>query len=213
MDMDKDNIIDLAATGTQQGFHCWGCHTAVSVRALFCNNCGSIQPAREMDHFQRLGLEKRIDLDTEVLTRNFNQLQRTFSAERFIIRGQSEKNHAAKHREAIREAFDTLHDPIRRSRYWIDLHDDGALAQAGLLPPIVSELQDEFSKAKETAQLDKLAQRTGQEIEFGIMKLLSSLRSREWKEANEILVALDSMEVLITQVREKRQSLTPHANK
>lgn len=208
-----ENIVDFAGSGCQQGYHCWGCHGPVAGRALFCNSCGAIQPAREMDHFQRLGLEKRIDTDLDAMARNYAQLQRTFAPERFAIRGLTEKNHAARHLEMVREAYETLRDPVSRSRYWIKLNDSGPGSAADPLPAIVCELREEFSRAGETAQLDRLAQRAGQEIEFGIMKLLSSLRSREWKEANTILVTLDSMEVLVAEVREKRQALTPPSGK
>lgn len=209
--MTMENVIDLSAPGNQQGYHCWGCLGALSGRALFCTHCGSIQPVRESDHFQRLGLEKRIDIDMEAMSRNYAQWQRTFSPERFVIRSHTEQTYAAKHLEAIRAAYETLHDPIRRSRYWLELQNPKEAGMAeNVLLPIVNELKSEFESAREAAQLDKLAHRTGQEIEFGIMKLLSSLRGQAWKEANEILASLDTMEVLMKDLREKRQSMTHH---
>lgn len=205
-----ENIVDIKSKGCDGGFHCWGCHQPISVVAVFCNNCGVVQPVREMDHFRRLGLEKRIDLDCAQLDRNLTQLQRTFASERFIIRGQTERGYAGKHRDAIKDAAETLRDPITRSRYWIDLHKNEFDLTQQTRPSVIVELQDEFARAEETAQLDRIAQRAGQEIEFGIMKLLNSLRAQAWQEANEILLTLDGMEVLIAEVREKRQSLTPH---
>lgn len=205
-----ENIVDIKSKGCEGGFHCWGCHQPLAAVAVFCNNCGVVQPVREMDHFRRLGLDKRIDIDMAQLDRNLAQLQRTFTPERFIIRGATERGYAGKHREAIKEAAETLRDPIARSRYWIDMHKSDCGVMQDVLPPIVNELKEEFARAEEAAQLDRLAQRTGQEIEFGIMKLLNSLRTQAWNEANEILVALNGMEILIAEVREKRQLLTPH---
>lgn len=208
-----DKVVELASSGCNQGFHCWMCHEALSVRAMFCNNCGTIQPVRELSHFERLGLEKRVDVDLAALERNLATLLRTFAPERFMLRSHTEKNFAARHREAIQAAHDALHDPMARSRYWIDLHSDANKEASSVVPPIVTELQAEFEKAVETNQLDRLAQRTGHEIEMGIVSLLSNLRQQKWDKANEILVALDNMETLIVQVREKRQALTPHATK
>lgn len=214
----QNKIVDFNIT--QQGFHCWMCHQGISVLALFCNHCGGIQPVREADHFQRLGLERQIDVDFAKLERNMETLQRTFAPERFILRGHMEKNYAAKHLETVKEAYATLRDPIRRSRYWIDLNNAQGVASEGCNaandldnPTMVEELIAAFHLAQETAQLDKLAQRTGQEIEFGILRLLSTLRQQDWPKANAILQELNGLENLVVQLREKRQALTPQVVK
>lgn len=208
-----DKVVELATNGANQGYHCWMCHEALSVRAMFCNGCGTIQPVREVSHFERLGLEKRIDVDLALIERNVTILSRTFAPERFMLRGHTEKNFAARHREAIELARNTLHDPISRSRYWIDLHAENPPEGQNNVPPLVAELQTEFENAIEANQLDRLAKRTGHEIELGIVSLLNNLRQQKWEQANEILVTLDNMETLIVQVREKRQALTTHTAK
>lgn len=179
---------------------------------MFCNHCGCIQPVRDIDHFQRLGLEKKVDLDLQQLEKNHASLQRTFNAERFMIRSQQEKTYAAKHREAVQMAFDNLRDPVSRSRYWLMLNKAEAKENATQQnSAIISELHGMYEGASDTVALDRLAQRTGQEIEMGIIRLLSVLRTQDWNSANKVLSELDELETLITAVREKRQSLTPHA--
>lgn len=208
-----DKVVDFNIN-QQGGFCCWSCYGGLSARALFCNHCGTIQPVREADCFQRLGLERKVDIDPTQLEKNYAQLQRSFSPERFIIRSQTEKGHAEKHRAAIQDAYDTLRDPIRRSRVWIDLHDGAdVLARARQTPTIVGELQDSFMKADATPALDKLAQRTGQEIEFGILRLLASLRAQDWPQANMILAELDGLETLIAEIRSKRLGMTPQVER
>lgn len=205
-----DKVIELSPN--QQEFLCWSCHENLSVRAMFCNHCGSIQPVRDIDHFQRMGMEKKVDLDLTSLEKNYAALQRTFNVERFIIRSQQEKTYAAKHREAVQMAFDNLRDPISRSRYWLMLNKaEASEASTQQNSAIISELHTMYETAGDTVQLDKLAQRTGQEIESGIVRLLSVLRSQDWESANKVLSELDELETLITAVREKRQSLTPQS--
>ena len=206
-----DKVIELSAN--QQEFLCWSCHENLSVRAMFCNHCGSIQPVRDIDHFQRMGMEKKIDLDLTNLEKNYTALQRTFNAERFIIRSQQEKTFAAKHREAIQMAFDNLRDPVSRSRYWLMMNKAEAKESSTQQnSAIISELHLMYEGAVDTVQLDKLAQRTGQEIEMGIVRLLTVLRTQDWESANKVLSELDELETLITAVREKRQSLTPQSS-
>ncbi|NDE91245.1 MAG: hypothetical protein EB059_08965 [Alphaproteobacteria bacterium] len=207
-----DKIIDLSVN--QQEFLCWSCHEHLSVRAMFCNHCGSIQPVRDIDQFQRMGMEKKIDLDLQALERNYAALQRTFNVERFMIRSQQEKTYASKHREAVQMAFDNLRDPISRSRYWLMLNKAEAKESATQQnSAIISELHMMYQEAAEPSALDKLAQRTGQEIEMGIIRLLSVLRVQDWDSANKVLSELDELETLIAAVREKRQSLTPQNDK
>ncbi|MDX1921881.1 MAG: Fe-S protein assembly co-chaperone HscB [Alphaproteobacteria bacterium] len=208
--VDIDKVIDLSSN--QQDFLCWSCHQNLSVRAMFCNHCGSIQPVRDIDHFQRMGIEKKVDLDLQALEKNYAALQRTFNPERFIIRNQQEKTYAAKHREAVQMAFDNLRDPVSRSRYWLMLNKQEAKESSTQQnSAIISELHGMYEGALDTVALDRLAQRTGQEIEMGIIRLLSVLRTQDWDSANRVLSELDELETLITAVREKRQSLTPHA--
>lgn len=205
-----DKVIEITCNASQ-GFHCWSCHGALGAREMFCHTCGTIQPARTMDCFQRLGLERRIDVDQALLDRNFTQLQRSFAPERFIIRSQQERVYAAKHLEAVQEAYETLRDPVKRSRAWIDMNKasfERALASQQS-SAIVEELKAMYQNSDETAHLDRVAQRAGQEIEFGIIRLLSSLRLQDWQMANSILGELDGLETLIVEVREKRIALTP----
>lgn len=207
--VDIDKVIDLSSN--QQDFLCWSCHQHLSVRAMFCNHCGSIQPVRDIDHFQRMGIEKKVDLDLQALEKNYAALQRTFNPERFMIRSQQEKIYATKHREAVQMAFDNLRDPVSRSRYWLMLNKQEAKESSTQQnSAIISELHGMYEGASDTVALDRLAQRTGQEIEMGIIRLLSVLRTQDWDSANRVLSELDELETLITAVREKRQSLTPH---
>ena len=112
------NVVGLNEfAGLQNGdLHCWLCQKPVSTRALFCHHCGSVQPVRAIDHFARLGLERRVDVDLELLDRQYASFCRTLDPQRFLIRGMGERNHAAKQMEALNEAYDTLRDPLKRGR-------------------------------------------------------------------------------------------------
>jgi molecular chaperone HscB len=207
-----DKIIELSFA--QEGFRCWMCHEGLSTRARFCNHCGCIQPVRELDHFQRLGLARNIDLDLAVLERNYTAFQRSFAPDRFVIRSHAEKTYAQKHSVALTEAFDTLRDPVKRSRYWLELHaEENGTVRPDAGSPLLNELQSVLEASQEAIELDRLARRAGQEMEHGIMRLLGSLRHKNWKGANEVLTILDGLESLITQVREKRQAMTPQVAK
>ncbi len=190
--------------------HCWLCQKAVSTRALFCHHCGTIQPVRAIDHFARLGIERRIDIDIDLLERQYNALSRTLDPQRFLIRGIGERGHAAKQFEALTEAYDTLREPLKRGRYWLTLHRDEA-ANDSVANPFVIELRAELDSAAEASACDRVAQKAGQALEQGIMGLMQSLRGQDWNLASATLAQLDGLEMILGDVRSKRAEITSAA--
>jgi molecular chaperone HscB len=185
---------------------CWLCMKNMSPRAIFCHHCGTIQPVRMIDHFTRLGLERRVDIDLGLLERQYQSLKKTLNPDRFAIRGMGERNHATKQLEALNDAFDTLRDPVRRGRYWLGLHEqDFADSQAA--NPAVQEIKLEFDGARSPSDVDRVAQKAGQHFEDGIMRLLQSLRQQNWQQANATLVELDGMEGILNQARARRTEI------
>ncbi len=186
---------------------CWICQKGNSLRALFCQHCGTIQPVRPIDHFARLGLERRIDIDLEALERQYAALRRSLSPERFVLRGMGERGHAAKQLEAVEEAYQTLREPLRRGRYWLALHEK-EIEESENTNPLVSELRYELDNAIAAAQCDRVAHRAGQAMEQGIVGLMQALRSQNWQLANAMLIEVDGLESILTDVRDRRTSLS-----
>jgi molecular chaperone HscB len=186
---------------------CWLCQKPVTTRALFCHHCGTIQPVRAIDHFARLGIERRIDIDLEQLDHQYAALSRTLDPQRFMIRGIGERGHAARQLEALNEAYETLREPLRRGRYWLSLHEKES-KEAAESHPLVIELRRELDTAGEPGQCDRVAQRAGQAMEQGIMGLMQALRSENWKQANAALTELDGLENILGDVRARRNALT-----
>ena len=206
-----DNIIDFSGFVLTPGpvvaeAHCWLCQKGNSMRAFFCQHCGTIQPVRPIDHFARLGLECRIDIDIELLDRQYTNLQRSFSAERFSIRGLGERNHAASQLAALEEAYLTLRDPLRRSRYWLTLHEKPSNCEAGD-NPLILELRREIATAILPPQCDKIAQKAGQAMEQGVVGLMQALRAQNWQLANALLCEVDGLESIMSEVRHQRELL------
>ncbi|WP_049973795.1 zinc ribbon domain-containing protein [Azospirillum sp. B4] len=100
---------------------CWACGKPVSGRALFCHNCGAIQPPADLDAFARLNLERRFDVERAVLDRQRAGFARILDPERLKSRGAQEKALAERYRQAVEQAYVTLRDPAARARYLLDL--------------------------------------------------------------------------------------------
>lgn len=186
--------------------HCWLCQKPVSVRALFCAICGTVQPVRDIDHFTRLGLEKKLDIDTDRLERQYVTLRATVAADRFLIRGIGERGHAAKQREALKEAYDTLREPLHRGRYWLYLNQKEFKDEV-TESSVIGDLRRELTDAAEPSHCDRVARRAGQVLEQGVVTLMQALRDGEWLQANQTLVQLDGIESILTEVRERRAGM------
>jgi len=204
------NVVGINEFGgmANGNLHCWLCQKPVSSRALFCHHCGTIQPVRDIDHFARLGLERRIDIDIELLESQYAALSRTLDPQRFMIRGIGERGHAAKQLEILTEAYEVLREPLRRGRYWLALHEK-ELRKPEPPHPLVKELRTELEKAAEPSQCDRVAQKAGQALQNGIMGLMQALRGEKWTEANAALVELDGLESILGDVRTRRVKLMP----
>ena len=210
-----DNVIEFneftVSTSCANGEACcWLCQRGTSLRALFCQHCGSIQPVRPLDHFARLGLERRIDIDSELLERQYNGLKKALDPARFAIRGLGERGHAAKQYQALEEAYHTLREPLRRGRYWLSLHEREVREAEGT-NPMVAELRSELEGASLPPQCDRIAQKAGTAMEQGIVSLMQALRSQNWQLANAILLEVDGLETILDEVRGRRASLASSA--
>lgn len=189
---------------------CWLCQKGNSMRAFFCQHCGTIQPVRPIDHFARLGHERQIDIDLQKLDRQYTNLHQSFSPDRFKIRGLGERGHAAGQLSALEEAYLTLRNPLGRARYWIELHkqDISPIATAN---PMVDELKKELEQAKLVSQCDRVAQKAGHALEQGIVGLMQALRNYNWPLANSLLSELSDLEIVLKGVHETRTKLASTA--
>jgi molecular chaperone HscB len=201
------NVIEFNLLDEPRGdVHCWLCQRGMSERALFCHHCGTIQQVRDIDHFTRLGVDKRIDLASETLERQYATLKRALDPERFAIRGIGERGHAAKQLEALVEAYETLRDPVRRGRYWISLNQQENTEADGSTP-MITELRKDLESAAEVFQCDRVAHRAGLALEQGIKGLMQALRTQQWQIANAVLMQLDGLEMILSNVRNRRDQL------
>ena len=202
------NIIEFNATAhdAQAGLHCWLCQNPISLRALFCHHCGSIQPVRQMDHFTRLGLESRIDIDIELLEKQYMSFKRSLDPTRFAVRGSGERGHAAGQNEALDQAYETLREPVSRGRYWLLLHE-GEIDSREVANPVVVELRNELESAEVASQCDRIAQKAGQAMEQVILGFMQALRGENWQQASATLVELDGLESILKNIHGRRAQL------
>jgi len=100
-----------------QTIACWSCNGPVSPTSSFCPACKVVQEPRALDHFARLDLPRRFDLDLPVLEKAYFALQRQFHPDRFAARTAKEKALSLRHATAVNEAYQVLKDPLGRAEH------------------------------------------------------------------------------------------------
>lgn len=114
-----------------------------------------------MNYFELLALPVSLYVDQHKLERNFQNLQRLVHPDRFASKSAEEQRVAMARSAAANEAYQTLRDPMARSRYvlamrGIDL-DECPLKDPELLMEIMEE-RESLEAIKESPDADKVVQ-------------------------------------------------------
>lgn len=187
---------------------CRSCGRPVAPRALFCHSCGAAQPPRPLDPFTRLGLERRFDLDSEALARQYAGFSRALDPQRFAARGARQQENARAQAAALAAAHEVLRDPVSRAYALLDLD--------GVAPPTdteddeeVAELETDVAAAPDAPAIDRLASRIGQRIESCIKYLAIAFRNGQTDKAALLLARLERLEALRAEARARRPGAPP----
>ena len=101
---------------------CWSCTAAIDEAALFCPQCGKIQPPRGGNFFSVFGLVPRLNLDLGMLEHQFHKLSRKLHPDRFGRATDQEKEWSLAQSSHLNDAYRTLKNPLTRTWYLLRLH-------------------------------------------------------------------------------------------
>lgn len=204
----EGNVTDLAPHRTDNGHGgamCWVCQSPVSTRAAFCLTCNALQPPRALDHFSRLGLVCRFDLDRRELDDRYRALRRVFAMERFASSGLRQRQLALEHLAGVEEAYLVLRDPVRRAEYLLTL-----VEEPGLTPTVTANSNDldvldaQLQAARDVAAVDRVASWAGRGIEASLRDLSTAFRHQAFAEVAVILARLARLEEIGADARAVR---------
>ncbi|MBK4718168.1 molecular chaperone DnaJ [Azospirillum sp. YIM DDC1] len=183
---------------------CWLCGHSVAARAMFCHSCGAVQAPRPLDHFTRLGLERRFDIEPEALARQHAGFSRAMDPERFAARGARQQANARAQADALGDAYETLRDPVRRARYLLDQMNAPTAVLSVEEDEEVAALADRLDGTPDVTAVDRLAQDIGQRVESCIKYLAIAFRNGQTDNAARILARLERLEALAVECRTRR---------
>ncbi len=118
---------------------CWSCST-VHPSDLFCPACAAIQPLpTNADHFQVLGLERRLIVDSDALERRYFDLSRRLHPDRYQNGPAPARVASLGNTAVLNRAYRALRDPIERGIYWLGLHGESLGGGNNHVPPVLAE--------------------------------------------------------------------------
>jgi molecular chaperone HscB len=98
---------------------CWSCGTMRA--AHFCSACGKVQPPVPVDYFTFFGLTRKLNIDANLLEREFYELSRKLHPDLYARAETLEQQWSLEQSSLLNDAYRTLRDPIKRTQYLLRL--------------------------------------------------------------------------------------------
>jgi molecular chaperone HscB len=206
-----------AGSGASIG-SCWSCHGPVDPVALFCHVCGAVQPPGPADHFQRLGLTARFDLDAAEIGRRYVAFQQRLHPDRFAGKSVRERAIAEQHAVSLNEAHETLKDPLRRGSYLLQragraspTAENRTIDDPALLMETM-ERREALSEASSTDAVAALAKAAAADEEALLGALKSAFAVGDLDAATALLTRLRYLRKFAEEARARRAVLAEAAS-
>lgn len=100
---------------------CWACGSENDADTQFCANCGKLQPYTPADYFAFFDLQRRFQLDTAALEKQFYRLSRKFHPDLYARASGEEQRWSLEKSSVLNDAWRTLRDPLSRTEYLLGL--------------------------------------------------------------------------------------------
>jgi len=98
---------------------CWSCGTMRAEH--FCTACGKVQPPLPVDYFTFFGLARKLELNVPGLEKEFYVLSRKLHPDLYSGADPREQEWSLEQSSQLNDAYRTLKDPIKRTRYLLRL--------------------------------------------------------------------------------------------
>ncbi len=139
---------------------CWNCQSD-NVALYNCGSCTSIQQfLHNTDYFKIFNLGYTLNIDPELLEKQYYELSRRFHPDYYQQRPKAEQDISLENTALLNTAYQTLQDPLKKTAYLLHLIEgDGALptqAPATLFEEIF-EIQESLEALRDLHENDEVA--------------------------------------------------------
>ncbi|BBK31470.1 hypothetical protein STHU_21040 [Allostella humosa] len=195
---------------------CWSCRGPLAADAAFCATCAAVQPPGQADHFARLGLARRFDIEPAALDRAYFTRQRLFHPDRFAGRSAREGAIAESRSVSLNAAYETLRDPLRRAGYLLELAghpvagDGATIADPELLVEVM-ERREALSEAATAEAVTAIVVDTREESRAAHAALAAALAEADYPAARRHATRLRYLAKIADEARRRAADLESRA--
>ena len=197
----------------QAAYSCWSCATGLSARAPFCHGCGVVQPPQKLDHFARLNLPIKYELDIADIERQYFGLQRYFHPDRFSTKSAREKAFSLQHATDLNDAYRVLKNPLSRAEYFLALLGHPVAGKGGATisdPKLLMEAMDmreELAAAETASAIADISAHIAKDIQMVERDLTQAITHQSYDAAGTLCVRLRYLVKFQSDVRERQARL------
>jgi molecular chaperone HscB len=189
---------------------CWSCRGNTPDDAPFCAICGVIQAPGQADHFRRLGLERRYDIDAGAVERAYIALQRRLHPDRFATKSSRERALSQSQATSLNEAYETLRHPLPRAVYLLRLNgieiersDGKTVDDPGLLLEAI-EMREALATSSTEAEVDRLVAEARGRAESCRRDLVEAFAGGDLAAAHRLTLRFTYLTKLVDEARTRR---------
>lgn len=189
---------------------CWQCGNEFELGSLFCPACKTIQPPSDIDHFTRLGLDKKFEIGEKILDVAYFSKQRLLHPDLFVRKSDREKKFSMGHAVDLNDAYEILKSPLKRAEYLLKLegiivNQDNSQSvkpsQALLLESL--DMREELDNIKDEVRLRVFAIKVADAKMACIDEIKRQLDEKELNGATQNTTRLRYLEKLIEEIKKK----------
>ncbi|GMT23366.1 hypothetical protein PFISCL1PPCAC_14663, partial [Pristionchus fissidentatus] len=178
--------------------NCWSCLTCKNSRSnLFCDKCGQLQPPSKVNLFEYVGMTPQFDIDEMAVKRRLIQLSAKIHPDKFSTASQQEKDLSEEHTRLVSTARSMLSDPVKRSRYLIQLskgdkqihvEDDDVQSKETFSPEVlmeIFELNERVEDATSEKEKEEILNEIGDEKREIEKRITNAFNGKKIEEAEK----------------------------
>ena len=178
---------------------CWDCGAKVKKNNFFCSECNKIQEPQNYNEFELLGIDKKFDLDKEVLEHNYLKLQQVLHPDNFSTLSDKEIKYSTIFSSMVNNAYYKLSNANLRAEALLKLEglnnsDESETFQNTEVLEEILEIQNKCNNESD----EKVIKDTSIELDNKISKTLSELSSsfdqEDYKKASQLNIKLSYLE-------------------
>ncbi|WOX06414.1 Fe-S protein assembly co-chaperone HscB [Microbulbifer pacificus] len=162
----------------------------------------------QQNHFEIFGLPVAYEVDRQLLTRRYRELQQEFHPDRFAAKSDREQMLSMQYAAQINEANNTLKDPVARAQYLlqlagVEIHPEQTTADGEFLMQqmiLRERLEEVRDAANPELELDELGSDAADLFRIQEQAFSTGLKSQELEHAKSALLKMQFLAKLRRQI-------------